>query len=87
MTRESWRDMAARVVVALGGLVMWSAEPLKIGLVVRNLGTWPCAERTADQPFVVIGEATKDQWLRQCFFVGVDAHLSRNRYYYFVQTD
>ena len=57
MTRESWRDLAARVVVALGGLVRWSAEPLKIGSVVRNLGSWPCAEPTADQPFVAIGEA------------------------------
>ena len=86
--RESWRDMAVRVVAALGGLIVWSSKPRKIGEVIRRVGTGPlCAETTADQPFMVIGEATKGQWLRQLSFVGSDARGSRTRYYYFVQTD
>jgi len=90
MTRESWRDTAARIVATLGSLVFWSPVPRKIGEVIPpGVGTPGCAERSTDQPFVVIGEATREYWIRQCDFVGgcAPVPLSRHRYYYFVQTD
>ena len=88
MTRESWREVAARTVAALGGLILWSPKPLAIGAIVRGISTMPlCSEAIADQPFVIVGEATEDQWLRQMSFVGLDGRRSRKAYYYFVQTD
>jgi hypothetical protein len=90
MRRESWREMAARVVASLGSLVFWSPIPRKVGEVIPSGVLTPgCAERSTDQPFVVIGEATLELWTRQCDFVGGCAPVpaSRDRYYYFVQTD
>jgi hypothetical protein len=87
-TRESWRDVAARIVAALGGLVIWVPKPLKVGSVIRVVGTGPlCAEATADQPFVVIGEATDDDWRRQMSFVGCHPGIPGYGYCYFVRTD
>lgn len=88
--RESWRDMAARVVSALGILIIWSSIPHKIGAIISSgIGTPGCAEENADQPFVVTGEATSEHWVRQCDFIGDCAPVpaSRDRYFYFVQTD
>jgi len=88
MTRESWRDVAGRVVAAFGRLVIGSRTPHKIGDVIRGVGTGPvCAEAIADQPFVVVGEATQDHYLRQLAFVGCLSYALRDRYYYFVETD
>jgi len=88
MTRESWRDVAGRVVAALGGLVMRSSIPRKTGEVIRGVVTAPlCAEATADQPLVVVGEATQDHYLRQLAYVGCLSDASGDQYYYFVETD
>jgi len=72
LVRESWRDFAARVVAAFGVLVIWCPEAKKIGEVIppNTIGTPMSAERTADQPFSVIGEATRQHWVRQCDFIG-----------------
>ena len=88
MRRESWREMAARIVTAFGGFVVSSPMRLKIGEILRagEVLTGGCTEERTEQPFVVVGEATWEQWVRQYDFVGgVSAWLGR--YHYFVQTD
>ena len=85
--RESWRDSAARIVAALGHLIIWSPKPKKIGEVIHNLGTSECIEKIADQPFVVIGEATKEQFIRQMAVGNWPTDRLRDVYYYFVETD
>jgi hypothetical protein len=85
--RESWRDSAARIVATLGHLIIWSAKPKNIGEVLHNLDTSECIEKTADQPFVVIGEATKEQFIRQMAVGNWPTDRLPDVYYYFVQTD
>ena len=90
MTRESWRDTAARIVAALEAFVVSSDSPLKIGEILHagSILTYGCAERCADQPFIVIDEATREHWVRQCDFLGGKAAPPwRKQYFYFVQTD
>jgi hypothetical protein len=83
---ESWRDAAARVVAAFGVSVVWSAKPLRIGETIWP-GTSNCAEKVADQPFVVVGEATEDHFNRQLSFLGFPRKVVSTSYFYFVQTD
>ena len=84
MIRESWRDCATRIVAAVGHLIIWSAKSMKIGEVIHNLGTSECIEKNADQPFVVIGEATKEQFIRQMAVGNWPTEHLRDEYYYFV---
>jgi hypothetical protein len=87
MTRESWREKAARIVAAMGYLIVWSSKPLNIGQVIRGVSTSYCAESKADQPFIVIGEATEEQFERQLAIADAPFVAQPNSYYYFVETD
>jgi hypothetical protein len=93
LKQHSWRDVMGRVHAVLGGIIVSWHEPLQIGLVVAALDTEGLAEDFTDQPFVIIGEATAEQFERQLAFLSatygatIEPDDGEERYYYFVETD
>jgi hypothetical protein len=93
LKQHSWRDVMGRVHAALGGIIVNWHEPFEIGQVLVAINTEGCAEDITDQPFVIVGEATAEQFERQLAFVSatygvkIEPDDGEERYYYFVETD
>ena len=86
---ETWEEVAARIIAATGCMVMSSKTPLKMGEIIRGVATVGCIESMAEQPLIVVGEATAEDWIRQ---VEVISPLCNRSFpatwrFYFVETD
>jgi hypothetical protein len=86
---ETWDEVAARIIAATGCMVMSSKTPLKVGEIIREVGTRGCIESIAEQPLVVVGEATAEDWIRQVEVISplCNKSFSATLHFYFVETD
>ena len=84
-----WQEVAALIANTFGCLVMESPRQLRIGDVVNDLNVRATTDENSDQPFIVMGQATRADWERQCRFYGwqnfTDSH--EDAFYYFIETD
>ena len=86
---ETWDGVAARIIAATGCMVMSSETPLKMGDVIREFATVGCIEAIAEQPLIVVGEATAEDWIRQMEVISPLCNRSfpATWHFYFVETD